>query len=557
MATFNLVPTWANPGIGTAGIATWFGPGVPDGTIEPWKSAPIDSLYMYKPSNTAPGKLYMKIADNSATADWLIVMSQALSTGFVPVSLASLMEISSNAIYRPLLSNITRDIAIPLKNLMQVSGNAIKEPLRTGAVTKRIDIPLENLRESSSDALPNGAGNGGLLASDTTPIFNYTNGATDSALRLSWAATNVDPVIFQVGIPSDYDEASDITFSVLAAMAGATDIPTLTLASFFDVGDTSVADTTAAVTGVTPARYSATIAAADIPAAAMTASIEITPGAHGTDILYIYAVWLEYTVAATPKLATINGDTDSAFAVTWAASDVTPVAFQIPVPADYDETADMTVTLYGKMSGATNTPVVSLDTYFDVGDTKVEDDTTAFGSTVALETATIAAADIPASAVTMTIEMTPGAHTTDTLILYAVKVTYSVAATPKLNYANGDTDSGWLLTWVASDQTPVAFQIPLPPDLDDAGVVEVHFRVKSGGATDTPVLDIDSYFNEGDTKVEDATAAITASFSEKLATIAAVDVPSGAQTLTVEITPGAHSTDTVVVSAVWLEYARA
>ena len=556
MATFNLVPTWANPGIGTAGIATWFGPDVPDGTIDPWKSVPIDSLYMYKPSNTTPGKLYMKIADNAATADWLIVMSQALSTGFVPVSLASLMEVSSNALYRSLLSNLTRDIAIPLKNLMQVSGNAIKQPLQTGAVTKRIDIPLENLRESSSDALLNIAANGGLLATDTTPTFNYTNGATDSALRLGWAAANVDPLIFQVGIPSDYDEASDITFYVLAAMAGTTDTPTLTLATFFDVGDTAVADTTAAVTGVTAARYAATIAAADIPAAAMTASIEITPGAHGTDILYIYAVWMEYTVEATPKLATINGDTDSAFAVTWAASDVTPVAFQIPVPAEYDETANITVTLYGKMGGATNTPVVSLDTYFDVGDTKVEDDTTAFGSTVALETATIAAADIPASAVTMTIEMTPGAHTTDTLILYAVKVTYTVAATPKLDYANGDTDSGWLLTWAASDQTPVAFQVALPPDLDEASVVEVHFRVKSGGATDTPVLDIDSYFNEGDTKVEDATAAITASFSEKIATIAAADVPSGAQTLTVEVTPGAHTTDTVVASAVWLEYAR-
>ena len=558
MSTFNLVPTWANPGIGTAGIATWFGPGVPDGTIDPWKSAPIDSLYMYKPSNTAPGKLYMKIADNSATADWLIVMSQALSTGFVPVSLASLYEVTSNAIVQPVKTgSLTKDILVPLGDLWEVASNAIQQPLKTNTVTKRINVPLASLRETASDDIINAAGIGGTLSKDSTPNLEFTNADTDSAIRLDWAAANVDPVTFQAIIPEDYDEGSNITLNVLAAMAGATDIPVLDIDSFFDTGDTKVSDATGAVTGVTVATYTATIAAADIPASAKTVSIEITPAAHGTDVLYVYALWLEYTVEATPKLATVNGDTDSALAVTWAASDVTPVAFQVPVPGDYDEGAVITVTLYAEMGGATDVPVISLDTYFDVGDTKVEDDTGALANAVAAVTATIAAADIPASAKTVTIEMTPGAHTTDTVILYAVKLTYTVEASPKLQYANGDTDSGWLVTWVASDSTPVAFQIPLPPDLDEAGVVEVHFRVKSGGATNTPVLDIDSYFNEGDTKTEDATAAITATFSEKIATIAAADVPSGAQTLTVEVTPGAHTTDTVILSAIWLEYVRA
>src|SRR3990170_2161199 len=164
MSTFNLVPTWANPGIGTAGIATWFGPGVPDGTIDPWKSAPIDSLYMYKPSNTAPGKLYMKIADNSATADWLIVMSQALSTGFVPVSLASLYEVTSNAIVQPVKTgSLTKDILVPLGDLWEVASNAIQQPLKTNTVTKRINVPLASLRETASDDIINAAGIGGTL----------------------------------------------------------------------------------------------------------------------------------------------------------------------------------------------------------------------------------------------------------------------------------------------------------------------------------------------------------------------------------------------------------
>jgi len=558
MSAFELVPTWANPGIGTEGIATWYGEDVPDGDAHPWMTVPINSLYLYKTSSTSPGKIYMKIATNDADADWVVVLSLAASTGFIPVSLTSLYEVSSNAIVQPLKTgSLTKDILVPLSDLMEVSSNAIKEPLKTGTVVKRIGIPLESLRETSSDDIINAAGIGGLLSKDSTPNLEFTNADTDSAIRLDWAAANVDPVTFQAIIPEDYDEGSAISLKVLAAMAGATDIPVLDIDTFFDTGDTKVEDATGAVTGTTVTEYTATIAAADIPASAKTVSIEITPAAHGTDVLYVYALWLEYTVEGSPKLATVNGDTDSAFAVTWVASDVTPVAFQVPVPGDYDEGAVITVTLYAEMGGATDTPVVSLDTYFDVGDTKVEDDTGALANAVGAVTATIAAADIPASASTMTIEMTPGAHTTDTVILYAVKLTYTVEASPKLQYANGDTDSGMLVTWVASDQTPVAFQIPLPPDLDEAGAVEIHVRAKSGGATDTPVIDIDSYFNEGDTKVEDATAALSAAFAEKTATIAAADVPSGAQVLTVELTPGAHTTDTVVVSGVWLEYTRA
>lgn len=128
------------------------------------------------------------------------------------------------------------------------------------------------------------------------------------------------------------------------------------------------------------------------------------------------------------------------------------------------------------------------------------------------------------------------------------------ATTPILDMANGDTDSGLVVTWVASDNDPVIFQVPLPPDLDVSSDVVVHLRAKSGGSTDTPTIAADSYFNEGDTKVEDASAALGAAVAELTITIAAADVPAGAQTLSVELTPGAHTTDTVVLSALWIEY---
>lgn len=126
--------------------------------------------------------------------------------------------------------------------------------------------------------------------------------------------------------------------------------------------------------------------------------------------------------------------------------------------------------------------------------------------------------------------------------------------TPVLDMADGDTDSGLVVTWAASNSDAVIFQVPLPPDLDVSADVVVHLRAKSGGSTDTPAIAADSYFNEGDDKVEDASAALGAAVAELIITIAAADVPAGAQTLTVELTPGAHTTDTVVLSALWIEY---
>lgn len=131
------------------------------------------------------------------------------------------------------------------------------------------------------------------------------------------------------------------------------------------------------------------------------------------------------------------------------------------------------------------------------------------------------------------------------------------ATTPKIDMLNGDTDSALGITWAASDSTPVLMQVSLPPDIDVTADVVLHFRGKMGGATDTPTIASDSYFNEGDTKVEDVSSAMTASYAENSITIAAADVPAGAQTLTVELTPGAHTTDTLIITSFWLEYTRA
>lgn len=130
---------------------------------------------------------------------------------------------------------------------------------------------------------------------------------------------------------------------------------------------------------------------------------------------------------STPALDYTNGDTDSTLQVLWVATNQDPVVFQFDVPADYDETSDWTVSILGVMSAANDTPVIDLDIYFTQADGtmagKVSDATAVFTDTQAVKTATIANVDIPASATTCTIEMTPGAHGADSLAIQSIQIT--------------------------------------------------------------------------------------------------------------------------------------
>lgn len=158
-----------------------------------------------------------------------------------------------------------------------------------------IPLPLGSAREIVANAIPNAAAIGGLLASDTTPILERVNGATDKKMRLRWAATNVDALQWDITYPPDLDDTANVIVYVLAAMGGASDTPTLAINYFEGLGDTNAGGNTAAVTGTSIAVYSRTITAANIGAYPNGASIEIVPAAHGTDTLLIYAAWVEYT----------------------------------------------------------------------------------------------------------------------------------------------------------------------------------------------------------------------------------------------------------------------
>ena len=151
------------------------------------------------------------------------------------------------------------------------------------------DIYLMGDTPASSDAF------GSLLTKNSTPILEMANGDTDSALRLNWASSNSDPVIFQTALHPYLDVSSVVEIHFRAAMAAVADTPTIASDVYFNEGDTKVEDVSAAVTGATVAEYTITIAAADVPSGAQTLTVELTPGAHTTDALYVYAVWVQYT----------------------------------------------------------------------------------------------------------------------------------------------------------------------------------------------------------------------------------------------------------------------
>lgn len=174
----------------------------------------------------------------------------------------------------------------------QVTAAKLTDTLATGFIS----LPLAQARLiATNDIAAKNATDGGLVSLDTDPTLKRVNGATDKKLRLSWAATSVIPVTWDITYPPDLDDTANVIVHVLAAMAGATDTPTLAVAYFEGLGDTNAGGNTAAITGTTIADYSRTITAANIGAYPNGASIEFVPAAHGTDALHIYAAWVEYT----------------------------------------------------------------------------------------------------------------------------------------------------------------------------------------------------------------------------------------------------------------------
>lgn len=129
-------------------------------------------------------------------------------------------------------------------------------------------------------------------------------------------------------------------------------------------------------------------------------------------------------ILASDTTPVMGVDASESTTILWAASNSDLIGTQIALPADFDGTRDVTVQLTAASGGTTNACTFTVETSWDSGTVVVDTCTGAATATVATYSATIAAADVPDTASRLTLELTPAAHTTDTMILLAAKLRY-------------------------------------------------------------------------------------------------------------------------------------
>lgn len=178
----------------------------------------------------------------------------------------------------------------------KLDANAVTAAKLTATMaTGYIPLPLAQAREIATNEIINTAGDAGVLSSNTTPTLARVNGATDKQLRIGWASSNSDEIVWSVVSPPDLDDTAAVEVHLLAASGGATNSPVIAVSFFEGVGDTNAGGNTAAVTGTSVAEYTVSIAHGDIAASPQPWSIGLVPAAHTTDALYVYGAWIEYT----------------------------------------------------------------------------------------------------------------------------------------------------------------------------------------------------------------------------------------------------------------------
>jgi hypothetical protein len=187
------------------------------------------------------------------------------------------------------LEAVTSGSTDTIRVLKAASGNGRKGHMNLDITTCRV-ISGNAIQNTTEAGVPDG---------NTSPSLARVNGATDKALRLAWAGGSSEEIQFAPWAkPADMDEAGVITVNLLLAKGSNTDTSATVAISVWDgVGDTNAGGNTAALAVATVAKYSVTLAAADLAAGPGALNIGVTPGTHASDAIYCYGAWLEYTRA--------------------------------------------------------------------------------------------------------------------------------------------------------------------------------------------------------------------------------------------------------------------
>lgn len=161
-----------------------------------------------------------------------------------------------------------------------------------------IPLNITAARIISTNAIQNTT-EAGVPDGNTAPALARVNGATDKALRLIWAATEVGEIQFApIPKPPDLDGAANLTIHLMIAKDTNDDAAAVVGVSVWDgVGDSNAGGNTAALDTADLTEYTVTVAAADLAEDPGFLNVSITPGTHANDAIRLYAAWVEYTRA--------------------------------------------------------------------------------------------------------------------------------------------------------------------------------------------------------------------------------------------------------------------
>lgn len=212
---------------------------------------------------------------------------EVVSTTKVRVAIAAHLRISGAV--------ATGDLANSAVTTAKIANNNVTAGKLTATMGKG-HIPLDITTAKIIAANVIGNTTEGLFPDgNTDPSLQRVNSATDKALRVIWGSSSVIEIQFApISYPGDLDDTAAVTVHLLARMAGATDTPVIAVGYFEGVGDTNAGGNTAALSNAIQ-ELTVTIAASDIGAHPTFATVTLTPGAHTTDALWLYAAWIEYT----------------------------------------------------------------------------------------------------------------------------------------------------------------------------------------------------------------------------------------------------------------------
>jgi len=169
-----------------------------------------------------------------------------------------------------------------------------------------VPIPLGAVREVDSNEIPNWtdspntndpSGAAGLISNSTTPLLEFQNGDTDSSFRLNWAGGDTDPVSAAVSLPNlDSDEPVEVR--LLAGMGASGDTPVINgdlyLTNASNAGGAAKREDSTDNVNDTVAEHVLTITDSNVIEPPATLTVELTPAAHSSQALHLYALWVEY-----------------------------------------------------------------------------------------------------------------------------------------------------------------------------------------------------------------------------------------------------------------------